>query len=344
MFEARPSKVEGDDLLEYKDYYATLGVKKEAPQDDIQKAYRKLARKFHPDVNKDPQAEVKFKEIGEAYEVLKDPDKRKKYDQFGSNWNRMGGGQGGPPPGWEGVHFDFGQGGGGFDFRDFQGAGGGGAAGFSDFFEMLFGGGAGGRRRGGAAGFGGQGAGFGGVPQAGGDSEATIALSVEEAVRGGSREIAISDPNTGQRKTLTIKIPEGVRSGQRIRLAGQGSAGFGGGPAGDLFLKIEIAPDPRYRVEGSDILTTVPVHPPVAALGGEADVETPTGTLRVKIPAGSSSGRKIRLRGRGLSQSGGGKGDLLAEIRIVIPENLTDRERELYRQLAEVAAEREVEA
>jgi curved DNA-binding protein len=344
-FEARPSQAEGDDLLEYKDYYATLGVKKDVSQDDIQKAYRKLARKFHPDVNKDPQAEVKFKEIGEAYEVLKDPDKRKKYDQFGSNWNRMGGGQGGTPPGWEGIHYDFGQGGGGFDFRDFQGAGGGGAAGFSDFFEMLFGGGAGGRRRGGAAGFGGQGAGFGGgVPQAGGDSEATIALSVEEAVRGGSREIAISDPNTGQRKTLTIKIPEGVRSGQRIRLAGQGSAGFGGGPAGDLFLKIEIAPDPRYRVEGSDILTTVPVHPPVAALGGEADVETPTGTLRVKIPAGSSSGRKIRLRGRGLSQSGGGKGDLLAEIRIVIPENLTDRERELYRELAEVEAEREVEA
>lgn len=331
--------------MEYKDYYATLGVKKEAAQEDIQKAYRKMARKFHPDVNKDPQAEVKFKEIGEAYEVLKDPDKRKKYDQFGANWNRMGGGQGGPPPGWEGVHFDFGQGGGGggFNFSDFQSAGGG--AGFSDFFEMLFGGGGpGGRRRGGAAGFGGPGGGFGGGPQAGSDSEATISLSVEEAVRGGSREIAISDPSTGQRKTLTIKIPEGVRSGQRIRLAGQGSQGFGGGPAGDLFLKIEIAPDTRYRVEGSDILTYVPVHPPVAALGGEADVETPTGTLRVKIPAGSSSGRKIRLRGRGLSQSGGGKGDLLAEIRIVIPENLTDRERELYRQLAEVEAEGEVEA
>ena len=337
LLEAGRRSRRGDDLLEYKDYYATLGVKKEASQEDIQKAYRKMARKYHPDVNKDPQAEVKFKEIGEAYEALKDADKRKKYDQFGSNWNRMGGGQGGPPPGWEGVHFDFGQGGGGF--------GGAGGAGFSDFFEMLFGGGGpGGRRRGGAAGFGGQGAGFGNIPQAGGDSEATIALSVEEAVRGGSREIAISDPNTGQRKTLTIKIPEGVRSGQRIRLAGQGSTGLGGGPAGDLFLKIEIAPDPRYRVEGSDILTHVPVHPPVAALGGEADVETPTGTLRVKIPAGSSSGRKIRLRGRGLSQSGGGKGDLLAEIRIVIPENLSDRERELYRQLAEVAAEGEVEA
>ncbi|MEO6195028.1 MAG: J domain-containing protein, partial [Thermoanaerobaculia bacterium] len=164
--------------------------------------------------------------------------------------------------------------------------------------------------------------------------------SVEEAVRGGSREIAISDPNTGQRKTLTIKIPEGVRSGQKIRLAGQGSAGFGGGTAGDLFLKIEIAPDPRYRIEGSDILTHVEITPAVAVLGGEADVETPTGTVRVRIPARSSSGRKIRLRGRGLAQSGGSKGDLLAEIRIVVPENLNDRELDLYRQLAEAGVSR----
>jgi curved DNA-binding protein len=313
--------------LDYKDYYASLGVKKDASQDDIQKAYRKLARKFHPDVNKDPQAEARFKEIGEAYEVLKDPDKRKKYDQFGSNWNRTGG----PPPGYEG----FGQGGGGFDFRDFQGAGGG--AGFSDFFEMLFGAnGPGGRRRGGAAGFGGAGGGFG--PQAGGDAEAAISISVEEAVRGGSREIAISDPNTGQRKTLTIKIPEGVRSGQKIRLSGQGSPGMGGGAAGDLFLKVEIAPDPRFRIEGSDILTYVAITPPQAVLGAEADVETPSGSVRVRIPARSSSGRKIRLRGRGLAQSGGTKGDLLAEIRIVIPEALTDRELELYGELAAAAS------
>jgi curved DNA-binding protein len=312
--------------LDYKDYYATLGVKKDASQDEIQKAYRKLARKYHPDVNKAPEAEVKFKEIGEAYEVLKDPDKRKKYDQFGSNWNRTGG----PPPGWENINF----GDGGFDFRNF--GGGGGAGGFSDFFEMLFGaGGPGGRRRGGAAGFD---PGFGGgAPRGGGDAEATLTISVEEAVRGGSREIAIADPNTGQRKTLTVKIPEGVRGGQKIRLAGQGTAGFGGG-AGDLLLKIEIAPDARYRVEGSDVHTHVPVSPAEAALGGEAEVETPTGPVRVRIPAGSSSGRKIRLRGRGLSQSGGGKGDLLAEIRIVVPDNLTARERELYEQLAEASA------
>jgi curved DNA-binding protein len=319
--------------LEYKDYYQTLGIKKDSAQDDIQKAYRKLARKFHPDVNKDPQAEVKFKEIGEAYEVLKDPDKRKKYDQFGSNWNRVGGGPGGAPPGWEG--FDFGQGGGGFDFRDFQGAGGGQ---FSDFFEMLFGGGAGrGRRRGGPAGFGGAGFEGAGVPRGGGDSEATITLSIEEAVRGGAREITLADSNTGQRKTLSVKVPEGVRPGQKIRLAGQGSSG------GDLLLKIEVAPDPRFKIEGSDIQTTVSVFPPQAVLGGEADVETPTGPVRVRIPARSSSGRKIRLRGRGLSQSGGGKGDLLAEIRIVVPEQLTDRERELYEQLAEASATREVE-
>jgi curved DNA-binding protein len=329
--------------LEYKDYYAILGVKKDASQDDIQKAYRKLARKYHPDVNKDPKAEVKFKEVGEAYEVLKDPDKRKKYDQFGANWNRVGGG---PPPGWEGVHYDFG--GRGFDFGDFSGfsgGGGGGAGGFSDFFEMLFGsGGPGGGRRAawGPGGPAGAGPGFG--SRGGGDTEAVITLSLDEAIRGGTREITLSDPNTGQRKTLSVKIPEGVRPGQKIRLSGQGSPGMGGGAAGDLYLKVEIAPDPRFKVEGSDIHTSVAVAPWEAALGGEAEVETPTGTVRIRVPAGSSSGRKIRLRGRGLSQSGGGKGDLFAEIRIVVPERLTERERELYEQLAEVSSFRAKEA
>ena len=329
--------------MDYKDYYSTLGVKKDASQEDVQKAYRKLARKFHPDVNKNPEAEVKFKEIGEAYEVLKDPDKRQKYDQFGSSWNRARQGGGGAPPGWENIHFDFGNGGGGgFDFGDF--AGGGGGAGnerFSSFFEMLFGGGGpGGGRRGAAAGgpagfggFGGQG--FPPQSQAGGNAEATLPITVEEAVQGGTKEIALADPATGQRRTLSVKIPPGVRSGQRIRLAGQGSPGFGGGEAGDLLLKVEIQPDPRFKVEGADVHTTVPVAPWEAALGGEAEVETPTGPVRVKIPAGSSSGRKIRLRGRGLSQQGGGKGDLLAEIRIVVPDPLSPRERELFEELAQ---------
>jgi curved DNA-binding protein len=324
--------------LDYKDYYATLGVKKDAGQEEIQKAYRKLARKYHPDVNKDPKAEIKFKEIGEAYEVLKDPEKRQKYDQFGSAWNRARQ-TGAPPPGWENIHFDFGQGGGGFDFGDLGGMGGGGER-FSSFFEMLFGGaGPGGRRGAGAAGP----AGFGGFgPQAGGNTEATLPLTLEEALQGGTREISITDPNTGQRRNLSVKIPAGVRSGQKIRLAGQGGPGLGGGTSGDLLLKVEIQPDPRFRVEGSDIHTTVAVSPWEAALGGEAEVETPTGPVRVRIPAGSSSGRKIRLRGRGLSQAGGEKGDLLAEIRIMVPERLTDRERELYEQLAAASGAKEI--
>jgi curved DNA-binding protein len=307
--------------LDYKDYYAVLGVGKESSQDDIQKAYRKLARKYHPDVNKDPKAEAKFKEIGEAYEVLKDPDKRKKYDQFGMAWNRTGG----PPPGWEG--FDFGQGSAGFGGGGFNFSGFGGSGGFSDFFEMLFGAGGPGAARGP------RGAGF--ASQPGAHSEATLPLTVEEAVRGGARELTLSDPATGQRRTLTVRIPEGVRPGQKIRLAGKGTSGFGGGPPGDLLLKVEILPDPRFRVEGSDIHTAVPLHPWEAALGGDADVETPTGPVRIKVPAGSSSGRRIRLRGKGLTQSGGEKGDLFAEIRIVVPDRLSERERELYEQLKE---------
>jgi curved DNA-binding protein len=329
--------------LDYKDYYAILGVKKDASQDEIQKAYRKLARKHHPDVNKAPEAEVKFKEIGEAYEVLKDPEKRQKYDQYGSAWKKAQQ-TGAPPPGWEGIHFDFGDLGGrggrggrtgGFDF------GGGGDSEFSSFFEMLFGGAGpgGGRRSASGAGFGFGGQGFRGAGGAGGGhTEATLTLSLDEAVRGGQREITLADPNTGQRKTLSVKIPEGVRAGQKIRLAGQGQPSLDGGPAGDLYLKIEIEPDPRFRVEGSDLHTTVAVAPWQAALGGDAEVQTLDGAVRVKIPAGSSSGRKIRLRGRGLPKKGGDKGDLLAEIRIVVPETLSERERELFEQLAEASS------
>lgn len=323
--------------MDYKDYYEILGVKKDASQDEIQKAYRKLARKFHPDVNKAPEAETKFKELGEAYEVLKDEDKRKKYDQFGSAWKRAQQ-TGSPPPGWEGVHFDFGQGGGGFDF-----SGMGGGEGFSSFFEMLFGEGARGGRRGPAAGFGGGfpgGAGFpgGGFGATGGaDTEAEIAITLEEAAHGGRRELALTDPRTGERKNLTVKIPKGVRSGQRIRLAGKGQPSLNGGAPGDLYLKIEIEPHPRFRVDGTNLHTAVPVSPWEAALGAEADVQTLEGDVRVRIPAGSSSGRKIRLRGKGLPKPGGGEGDLIAEIKIVVPDALSDEERQLFERLAEVS-------
>ena len=317
--------------MEYKDYYETLGVERSAGKDEIQKAYRKLARKYHPDVSKVEDAETRFKEINEAYEVLKDPEKRKKYDQFGSAWKQARQ-SGSPPPGWEGIPFDFsqfsGQGGrqgGGFHFE------GGPGSGFSDFFEMLFGGAAGGA----GAGFGG---GRGRRPAArkGADQETTITLSLEEAARGGQREIALTD-GSGQTKTLSVKIPPGVKPGGRIRLSGQGAAGAGGGPAGDLYLKVELVPHPALRLQGTDLHTTVPIAPWEAALGGQATVPTLNGAETIKIPAGTSSGRKVRLRGKGFPRPKDGAGDLYAEFRIVVPEEPSAEERTLYEQLKEVS-------
>jgi curved DNA-binding protein len=327
--------------LDYKDYYEILKVKKDSSQDDIQKAYRKLARKFHPDVNKSPDAEKKFKEIGEAYEVLKDPEKRQKYDQYGAAWKQAQQTGGGVPPGWQG--FDFGGMGGGrgqsggFDFN-FDGMGGaGGAEGFSSFFEMLFGRAGAGRAR--PAGFGGE-ADLG--PRPGADAEATIALTLEEAIRGGPHQFSFVDPSGGERKSISVRIPPGVRGGQRIRLAGRGLRGADGGEPGDLYLRIEVTPDERFRIEGSDLYTHLAVAPWEAALGAEAEVGTPEGGVRVKVPAGSSSGRKIRLRGRGLPQQGAGgqreRGDLFAEIKVVVPSNLSDEERQLFEQLREVSS------
>lgn len=313
--------------MDYKDYYGVLGVKKDASAEEIQKAYRKLARKYHPDVNKEPEGEAKFKEIGEAYEVLKDPDKRKRYDQFGSAWKNVQQ-TGAPPPGWEGFDFTgFGRGG-GFDVNF-----GGGDGEFSSFFDMLFGSGRG-RRGGGPAGF----AGFGGAPRAGADSEAQLEITPEEAVHGGSRDLSLLDSETGQRANVKVRIPAGVRSGQKIRLSGRGGGGTDGGPAGDLYLKIEVQPG-RYRIEGADLISPVSVFPWQAALGGEAAVETPDGEKRIRIPPGTSSGRKIRLRGRGLPQAGGERGDLFAEVRIRVPDPLTDRQRELFEELARVSGD-----
>lgn len=331
--------------MDYKDYYQTLGVSRNASKEEIQKAYRKLARKYHPDVSKEPKAEAKFKDINEAYEVLKDPEKRKKYDQFGSAWKQARQ-TGQPPPGWEGVHFDFGDfaargGGGGFRF---EGAGPGfGGSGFSDFFEMLFGqggfGGMGGAR--GAGGFqpGGPAQRGGGMGASRGtDQEAQLTLGLEEAARGGQREITLTDPQTGERRTLSVKIPPGVKPGGKIRLAGQGAQGPGGGPRGDLYLKVDVAPHPKLRLEGDVLHTTVPIAPWEAALGGQATVPTLNGSVTIKIPPGTSSGRRIRLRGKGFPARKGEPGDLFAELQIVVPDELSEAERRLYEELKEASS------
>lgn len=317
--------------MEYRDYYSTLGVPKDATPSDIQKAYRKLARKYHPDVNRSPEAETKFKEINEAHEVLKDREKRAKYDQFGSAWKQAQS-TGSPPPGFEDIFTVFTSGGGprqeGFGF---------GSQGFSSFFDMLFG-----------SGIGGGGAshdprvtwttsGAGGAPSRGADHEATITLGLEEAAKGGQRELTLTDPTTGQRRTLRVTIPRGIRPGQRIRLAGQGGLAGGGQERGDLYLSVQLLPDSRFRLDGNDLHTTLPVAPWEAALGGKAQLDTLAGPVAIKIPSGSSSGRKIRLRGKGYPIAKGGAGDLLAEIRIQVPERLTEKEQELFEELARVS-------
>lgn len=306
--------------MEFKDYYAVLGVPKQASQEDIQRAYRQLARTYHPDINQAAGAEDRFKDIGEAYEVLKDPDKRAKYDRYGAAWKAAEQQGGTPPPGYEDVWFDLR----GLDDSVF-----GGASGFSHFFEQLFGGGrgpgAGARRQ------------SWGWNQPGGDREARLSLGLEEAAHGGEREIALHDPTTGQTKTFIVHIPKGIRPGQRIRLAGKGEPGMGQAPPGDLYLHVEVLPHPTLRLEGRDLYTTVAVTPWEAALGAQVRIPTLDGAVNVKIPAGSSSGRKIRLKGKGFPEAGAGRGDLYAEISIRVPETLSPEERSLFQQLAQVS-------
>ncbi len=313
-------------MVEYKDYYNTLGVEKDASPGDIQKAYRKLARQFHPDVNKDEGAEARFKDIGEAYEVLKDPDKRSKYDQYGAAWQRVQNGNA-PPPGWEGVHFEFGPGTGGFEFR---GAGAGGGSGFSSFFDMLFGAAAGpdlGRGRQSAW----------SRPRRGRNHEIALQVSLEEMARGGPRGIEFLDPSSGRTRRLEVKIPAGVLPGQSIRISGKGGKGTGA-PDGDLLLKVEALPHPVFRRRERDIVCDVAVAPWTAALGGKVRIPTLDGCAQANLPAGSSTGRKLRLRGRGLPNPRGQNGDLLAEVQVVVPTRLSDEEKALFEQLAETSS------
>jgi curved DNA-binding protein len=308
----------------FRDYYEVLGVPRDASEEDIRRAYRKLARQYHPDVSKEPEAEDRFKEISEAYEVLRDAEKRERYDQLGSNWKAgqdVSGAEG--FQGFDGFEgFDRG----GFrDVRvDFGGTGFGGGD-FSDFFDSMFGAG---RRGGGGRG----GGGFNGFSSRGSDQEATLELSLQEAAAGGRKRISLGDG-----RDYEVEIPPGVRDGQRIRLAGEGGSGPGGGPSGDLFLRVRVRPDPRFRVEGRDLYVDLPVTPWEAALGASAEVPTLKGTSRVKVPAGSSCGRRLRLRGEGMPGPRGQQGDLYATVQIKVPKRLSKQEREAFERLAEVS-------
>lgn len=316
--------------MEYRDYYKILGVPRTATQKEIQAAYRKLARKMHPDVNKAADAEAKFKAVNEAYEVLKDPKKRQQYDALGSNWRdgQSYAPSGGDNGGWQNVRFDFGDAGGGFDFfgADSQ---------FSDFFQSLFG-------RGGPRGRGASGPGW---AMKGQDQEYELELTLEEVYHHGTKTLRLQrisqDANgrpVNEDREINVKIPAGVLDGSRIRIAGQGSPGVGGGPAGDLYFKVRIAPNSRFSVDGYDLSAPLKVSPWEAALGARVEMPTLAETVRLTIPPGVQSGHKLRLRGKGLPGKDHTHGDLYAVIQIVVPRQLTDHERDLFEQLARVSA------
>ncbi len=308
--------------MKYKDYYQTLGVNRDAKPEEIKRAYRKLARKYHPDVSSEPDAEAQFKEIGEAYEVLRDEKKRAAYDNLGMNWRA--GEEFTPPPGWEpGPGFGAGFSSAGFDF--------------SDFFEELFGGGRG-QRHGGFEGF----DPFSGHRHAraragtrGRDESVRVRIPLNDAYHGTERSLEIEE-SSGRRRKLKVKIPAGVTSGQRIRLSGQGAQGTNGGRAGDMYLEVELEPHPVYRVDGRDIHMDLPITPWEAALGATVKVPTLGGKFDLKIPPGSQSGRQMRVRGKGLGQKD--KGDLYVRLQIVTPKADSAAAKSLYEKMAKELA------
>jgi curved DNA-binding protein len=339
--------------VQYKDYYEVLGVPRTASEADIKKAFRKLAREHHPDVAKNKkQAEEKFKEVNEAYEVLGDPAKRKKYDELGPNWSA--GAEFRPPPGWEssrGGRQYRGRGAHGEEFEFHFGG-----TGFSDFFEQLFGS-RGGR---GPAGFG-RGGGVAEedfAAERGRDIEGDILVTLEEATRGSVRSVQVRHGVTcehcggtgesaghvcnvcggagqvAKTKTYQVKIPAGVGEGQRLRLAGRGEAGAGGAAAGDLYLRVRFARHPDFDVEEHNLVYEVELAPWEAVLGAEVSVPTLNGRVNIRIPPGTQAGQKLRVRGRGLAKGGGGSGDLIVVTSVEVPNQVSDSERKLWEQLA----------
>jgi DnaJ-class molecular chaperone len=308
--------------VEYKDYYKILGVPKDAKTEDIKKAYRRLARQHHPDLNKGADAERRFKEINEANEVLSDPEKRKRYDQLGPDWERYARAGGGAPGGQGGFQWVFtGQPGASGDFSD-----------FSDFFRTIFGD---------MGGFGmgeevrrrpGNGRARARV-QAGEDLESEVEVTLPEAYKGTERSVELRRED-GTTKRLDVRIPAGVRDGQRIRLAGQGGAGVGGVRPGDLYLRVRVRPHPFFRREGDDIHADLPVSLTEALLGAEVTVPTLKGRVSLRIPAETQNGRVIRLAGQGMPRAGGGSGDLFVTVKVVLPQKLSEEEREAVRTIA----------
>jgi curved DNA-binding protein len=306
--------------MEYKDYYEILGLQRSATQDEIKTAFRKLARKFHPDVNKEPEAEARFKAISEAYEVLGDAEKRAAYDKLGRDWKA--GQEFKPPPDWD-------------EGFEFSGRSSFGRGEFSAFFESLFGGMH--RRREGA---------FRGetvIRARGEDHHARIEIDLRDAFAGATRSISLHVPqvdDTGhvvlRDRVLNVRIPEGITEGQHIRLKGQGAPGIGGGPAGDLYLEVGFKPDPLYRVVGRDLHLDLPVAPWEAALGASVRTPTPAGPIMLKIPPNSWQGRQLRVRRRGIP--GAEAGDLYAVLKIVLPPADTDEARRIYEEMAQKLA------
>ncbi len=301
--------------MEFKDYYETLGLTRDATQDEIKRAYRKLARKYHPDISKEEDAEQQFKALGEAYEVLKDPEKRAAYDQLGANW--QSGQDFNAPPGWD-AGFEFS--GGGFTQGDGQA--------YSDFFESLFGQSfhdTGGRHQAHSA--------------HGGDHHAKVVIDLEDSLNGATRAITLHVPEVGPQghvrtrdRVLNIKIPKGIAPGQSIRLAGQGDPGFSGGPAGDLYLEVEFKQHSVYRLEDRDIYIDLPVAPWEAALGANVKVPTPSGVVDMKIPAGSIQGKKLRFKGKGLP--GKTPGNFYVVLQVVLPAADSAEAKKIYQDMA----------
>ena len=309
--------------VQYKDYYESLGVPRTASEAELKKAFRKLAREFHPDVAKDKKkAEEKFKEINEAYEVLSDPAKRKKYDELGANWKS--GAEFRPPPGWGGA---------GGQARGFRGGRSQefefGGTGFSDFFEQFFGA----HGRGNAGGFGSRG-GFAeeDLAERGRDIEGDLLVTLDEVLHGSVRPVTVQ--HGSRKETHQVKVPPGVTEGQKLRLAGRGEAGSGGADAGDLYLRVRLAKHPDFEVEEHNLIYEAELAPWEAVLGANISVPTLAGQVNIKIPPGTQAGQKLRVRGRGLPQRGGGHGDLIVVTRVEVPQKISEAERKLWEQLA----------